>query len=156
MYLGNHITITIIFTLYSGCYLSMACLLLSLIANKQSCSVIYSLSGLFSGEALYCNLCFSSESWSDCDSTSKLYDCNPADGEDTCIKVHRLEKKGEKEIHHYSKSCMPSTECSGEECNYYGQSCRVDCCNTDACNGSVFLNANYMTFWMFAMVIIAH
>ena len=134
----------------------MACLLLSLIANKQSCSVIYSLSGLFSGEALYCNQCFSNESWNDCDSTSKLHHCNPAHDEDTCIKIHRLKKKGEKEIHYYSKSCMPSIQCSGQECKDYGQSCRVDCCNTDACNGSVFLNANYIIFLMLAIVIIAH
>lgn len=133
----------------------MACLL-CLINHKQAklqCNIFW----LFLGEALYCNFCFSNKSWSDCDSNSKQDICDPTiDKDGACTKVHRVEKKGGKDIHHFSKSCLPSSHCSGEDCVNHGQSCRFDCCNTDYCNGSVFLNGNYMTFLMLALVIIAH
>ena len=130
-------------------------LLSCLFSHKQAklqCNVFC----LFSGEALDCNFCYSDTSWSDCDSGSKQSSCDPSWYEDTCTKTYRVEKKGENVIHHYSKSCLPSSFCNGEECRMHSQSCRIDCCNTDACNESVFLNGNYMTFLMLALVIIVH
>lgn len=108
---------------------------------------------LFLGEALNCNFCYSNKSWYECDSTSEQ---RPCPEHKVCIKIHRLVKQGENEIHHYNKGCLPSSNCNGEECKDYGQSCRVDCCNTDGCNGSMFLNANYMTLLTLALLIIVH
>jgi len=136
-------------------YINIACWV-CLIHHKQTklqCNIFC----LFSGEALNCNYCYSNKSWSDCDRNSIQSHCDTEIGKDaTCIKVYRLVKDGDKEINHYFKSCLPSKHCSGEECVELGQFCRIDCCNTDACNGSVFLNENYMTFLTLAFVIIAY
>lgn len=108
---------------------------------------------LFLGEALNCSFCYSNKSWYECDSRSEQRSCTE---HKVCIKLHRQVKQGENEIHHYSKGCLPSSNCNGEVCKDHGQSCQIDCCNTDGCNGSMFLNANYMTLLTFALLIIVH
>ena len=129
--------------------------LLTFLINDKQAKLQCNIFCLFLGEELKCYSCHSNKSWSHCESTRKQQHCDRGVKEDTCIKLHRLKIEDEKETHYYSKGCVPSSLCSGEECKEHGQGCRVDCCNTEYCNGSVFLNANYMTILMLAMVIVA-
>ena len=108
-----------------------------------------------SGEALYCNFCYSNKSWDECDSSSKKLYC----GDDipyVCYKKHRVEMKNDTEVHHYQKGCGPQQFCTGQECTDHGHWCKVNCCNTDACNASGIFYANYMTCITLAMLTAAH
>lgn len=96
------------------------------------------------GSALYCHTCYSEKSWEDCSAENEqIYSCPPI--HTVCYTTHRVSSHNGSEIHHYQRGCGQLHFCNGEECVRHGQWCKVTCCNTDVCNKSTFVAANYMT-----------
>lgn len=110
---------------------------------------------LFIGAAIYCHTCSSKKSWDDCSPQNvQIHSC-PAIST-VCYTTHRVSGRNGSEIHYYQRGCGTLDFCTGEECARHGQWCQVNCCNTDACNKSTFVTANYMTYPVIGLLAAVH
>ena len=107
------------------------------------------------GAALYCHICYSEKSWEDCSAENEqIYSCPPFST--VCYTTHRVSSHNGSEIHHYQRGCGELDFCNGEECVRHGQWCKVNCCNTNACNKSTFVTANYMMCPLIGLLTAVH
>ena len=96
----------------------------------------------------------STQSWADCADKNVRRTC-PEDMT-VCYKLQRVENNNGTEVHFYQKGCGILEFCNGEECVMQGQRCKVDCCNTDACNESSTLNLKYMMHVLVGLLTAAY
>ncbi|XP_068756935.1 ly6/PLAUR domain-containing protein 2-like [Montipora capricornis] len=87
---------------------------------------------------LKCNVCTSTTSLEDCDKGKKEIDCGS--NFDRCLTFTTDFSTSVAEVKSFVRSCQTKAYCDTSEtllkpCNDAGGKCKLDCCDTDLCNG---------------------
>ena len=97
--------------------------------------------------AIKCKICVSSNSMADCMATEQTVDCASIASQlgftpDRCVKMSvDYEEAGGVQFKSFAKTCYSQELCEKgdtwlQQCrNIDGETCELDCCSTDNCNG---------------------
>lgn len=87
---------------------------------------------------LKCYVCTSTTSLEDCDKGKKEVDCGA--NIDRCVTLATDFKTSVLEVKSFVRACQTKAYCDAAQtelkpCNDAGGKCKLDCCDTDLCNG---------------------